>query len=269
VSKTPPSRRLQPGDLICGACGEGNPPMRKFCRRCGKSLVEAEVFARPWWKKLLPTRGPKAVAIDAKGQYGSGKRSDVKHALRKSYRKGRVVVIAAVVCAALAYTVIPPVRNAVNSRFSAAKSRIETVAHPTYVLVHPVSVVANMQVAGYPGSLAVDGYTNTYWLAPWNPAREPTLTLTFGRKVSLKKMILHSGADPNFAADDRPSVMHLIFSNGEAGSYMPQDTIKPQTLTLTHVDGVTSVELQIAGVYPGKSGSSVAISEIEFFVLQL
>ena len=269
VSKTPPSRRLQPGDLICGACGEGNPPMRKFCRRCGQSLVEAEVFARPWWKKLLPTRGPKAVAIDAKKQYGSSKRPDVKHAMRKSYRIGRLVVVSATLVAALAYAVFPPLRTALNGRVSAEKNRVETFAHPTYVLVHPVSVVANIQVAGYPGPLAVDGYTNTYWLAPWNPAREPTLTLTFGRKVSLKKMIFHSGADPNFAAYDRPAVMRLVFSNGEAGSYMPQDTIKPQTLTLTHVDGVTSVELQIAGVYPGKSGSSVAISEIEFFVLQL
>jgi hypothetical protein len=209
------------------------------------------------------------VAIDAKKQYGSSKRPEVKHALRKSYRISKLVVVSATLVAALVYAVFPPLRNAVNSRFSGAKSRIETVAHPTYVLVHPVGVVANMQVAGYPGSLAVDGYTNTYWLAPWNPAREPTLTLTFGRKVSLKKMILHSGADPNFAADDRPAVMRLIFSNGEAGLYMPQDTIKPQTLTLTHVDGVTSVEFQVAGVYPGKSGSYVAISEIEFFVLQL
>ena len=82
-------------------------------------------------------------------------------------------------------------------------------------------------------------------------------------------MIFHSGADPNFAAYDSPAVMRLSFSNGEAGSYTPQDTIKPQTLTLDHVDGVTSVEFQIAGVYPGKSGSYVAISEIELFVLQL
>ena len=242
--------------------------MRKFCRRCGKSLVEAEVVAQPWWKKLLPTRGLKAVPIDAKKQYRSGKRSDVKHGLRKSYRKGRLVVVGAIACAALAYTVIPPLRTAVNSRFSAEKSRVETIAHPTYVLVHPVSVVANMQVAGHPGSLAVDGFTNTYWLAPWNPAQEPTLTLTFGRKVSLKKMIFHSGADPNFAAYDSPAVMRLSFSIGEAGSYTPQDTIKPQTLTL-NVDGVTSIEFQVAGVYPGKSGSYVAISEIELFVLQL
>jgi hypothetical protein len=269
VSKTPPSRRLQPGDLICGACGEGNPPMRKFCRRCGQSLVHAEVVARPWWKKLLPARGPKAVAIDAKGQYGSGKRFDMKHALRKSYRRGRLVVVAAILCAALAYAVFPPLRTALNSRFGTEKSRIETLAHPTYVPVHPVSVVANMQVAGYPGQLAVDGFTNTYWLAPWNPAQEPTLTLTFGRKISLQKMILHSGADTNFAAYGRPSVLRLIFSNGEAGSFTPQDTDKPQTVTLAHVDGVTSVEFQIAGVYPGKSGSYVAISEIELFVLQL
>ena len=243
--------------------------MRKFCRRCGQSLVEAEVFARPWWKKLLSTRGPKAVPIDAKGQYGSSKRFDVKHALRKSYRVGRLVLVAAFICTVIAYAVFPQLRTALNGRVNAGKSRVEALAHPTYVLLHPVSVVANIQVAGYSGPLAVDGYTNTYWLAPWNPAQEPTLTLTFSRKVSLKKMILHSGADPNFAAYDRPSVMRLSFSNGEAGSYMPQDTIKPQTLTLTHVDGVTSVEFQVMGVYPGKSRSYVAISEIEFFVLQL
>ena len=43
VTKTKPTRRLRPGDLICGQCGEGNPPVRRFCGRCGDSLDRKSV----------------------------------------------------------------------------------------------------------------------------------------------------------------------------------------------------------------------------------
>src|SRR5207253_3952135 len=47
-----PSRR-QPGDLICGQCGEGNDPARHFCRRCGNSLDEAIAVRLPWYRRFF------------------------------------------------------------------------------------------------------------------------------------------------------------------------------------------------------------------------
>ena len=47
-----PPEPLDPGDLICGNCGMGNRPTRKFCRRCGTDLAEAEVARVPWWRRL-------------------------------------------------------------------------------------------------------------------------------------------------------------------------------------------------------------------------
>jgi hypothetical protein len=268
VRKTAPTRRLHPGDLICGACGEGNPPVRKFCSRCGQSLVEAEVVKRPWWKKLLPTRGPKVVPT-ANGQRGTPGGFDLGLALRKIYRRLRVVVAVLIIIGGVGYGAIPSLRSAVDRRFETAKSKVITIVHPTYVPVHPVSATANMYIAPHPGRLAVDEFTNTYWLAPWNPNKEPTLTLNFSGKVTLKEMIFYSGVDADYVAFGRPSVLHLVFSNGNSDTITPDDTDKPQTLPISGANGITSVEFQVAGVYPGNSGSNVAITEIEVFALQL
>ena len=57
--KTAPTRVVNPGDLVCGQCGEGNDPNRRFCRRCGASCRRAAVFTLPWyrrWWRRLTTR---------------------------------------------------------------------------------------------------------------------------------------------------------------------------------------------------------------------
>ena len=58
------AREAQPGDRICGNCSEANDPTRKFCRRCGTTLVNAQVVGAkklPWWKRLF-RRQPKEYA---------------------------------------------------------------------------------------------------------------------------------------------------------------------------------------------------------------
>jgi hypothetical protein len=269
VTKTaPPSRRLQAGDLICGACGEGNPPVRKFCRRCGESLLQAEVVKQPWWRKFVPKSGPKVIATGSKAQYASGGR-DAKLGLRKMYRRARLGLGVLVIVAGVAYGAVPGLRSSVDNEFTSTKSKVLTYAKPTYLPVHPLHVTANMAVAGHPGQLAADEFTNTYWLAQWNPGQEPTLTMTFGQKVNLNKMIFYSGVDADYVAYGRPAALHLVFSNGESDTITPQDTDKPQTISITHGNGVTSVEFQISGVFPGNKGSTVAITEIELFSLKL
>ena len=87
--------------------------------------------------------------------------------------------------------------------------------------------------------------------------------MTFGSKVILKEMILYSGASGNFVGHGRPATLRLVFSDGHSDTITPQDTGKPQTLSISHAIGVTSVRIEISSVYPGLSGKDVAVTEID------
>lgn len=269
VRKTAPTRRLQPGDLICGACGEGNPSVRRFCSRCGQSLVEAEVVKRPWWKKLLPSRGPKTMKVAPGQQAGPGKQLDVKLGMRKIFRKVRLVIGILIILAGLAYGAIPSLRAHVNSIFTKDKNHFLQVIKPNYVIVHATSVKWHKAIVGHPGSDAVDEFTNTFWLAKWSKTNEPMLTLYFGHKVTLKEMIIYSGVAANYTAYGRPATLHVVYNTGQSDTIQVTDTDKQQTLSFKNANGITSAEFQIAGVYPASKGSSVAITEIEVFALKL
>jgi hypothetical protein len=274
VTKTKPTRRLRPGDLICGECGEGNAPARNFCSRCGEPLLAAEIVRAPWWRKLLPRRGPKTVRISDQRRPGStgvsvrGAGLDVRQGFRRLYRVTRTAVGVAVILAGIIYGVFPPFRNMINGEFNSVKQKATSVASSrTLVPVHPVKVTANLQVAGHPGTAAIDGFTNTYWLARWSEGHIPVLTLYFSHKVTLERMILMSGASGNYTADSRPATLNLIFSNDKSDTIVTQDTPKSQTLTITGGLLVDSVQIQIGSVYPGLSSSDAGISDIELFAL--
>jgi hypothetical protein len=42
-SRVSPIRRRQPGDAFCGKCGQPNGPERRFCRRCGATLLNISI----------------------------------------------------------------------------------------------------------------------------------------------------------------------------------------------------------------------------------
>jgi hypothetical protein len=279
VTKTAPSRRLQPGDLICGTCGEGNPSTRRFCSRCGASLIEAVQVKEPWWRRLLrkltPRRGPKVVKIGSRkygpddGKPGGAARLakpiDVKGAVRRILRIVRMVLAVVILLGGVLYAAYPPLRNAVNGRYESVKTSITDALGDNLSPIHAVSVTANSTVKGSSPLYAADELLNTYWLAPWSDSSQPVLTFKFSRHVTLLKMILHSGAYNNFVQIGRPASLLLSFSNGETLTLTPQDTAQAQTLNISHADLITSVQIQVTGIYPGYSGSDVAITEIEWF----
>lgn len=274
VTKTKPTRRLRPGDRICGECGEGNAPARKFCSRCGEPLLTAEIVKSSWWRKLLARRGPKTVAISDHRRPGSTGVSvrrdgpDIRQGFRRLYRVARLGAGIAVACAVIVYGVFPPFRNLINGEFTSVKQKAGSIASSrTLVPVHPVKITSNLQVAGHRGTAAIDGFTNTYWLAPWSQGHVPVLTLYFNRKVTLERMILMSGASGNYTADSRPATLNLIFSNEKSDTIVTQDTPKSQTLKITGGLLVDSVQIQVGSVYPGLSSSDAAISDIELFAL--
>jgi hypothetical protein len=287
VTKTKPTRRLRPGDLICGQCGEGNPPVRKFCSRCGNSLVAAEHVKPSWWHRLTHwfRRGPRVVDLSAEdhgtaddSRAGSVTREaklrkamtgrDPRQALRKIYRRGRIAAFVFLAIAVILYGKWGAFRYLIDSKVNSARSRVTGTIDIHYIPVHAVAVSANLQEQGDPGYNAVDDYLNTYWLARYSPADYPTLTLTFGQPVTLERMILYSGVSSDYLAHGRPSLIVLVFSNDKSATLTPQDTPKEQTLNIANAIQVTSMKLEIEGTYPGTvSPADVAISDIELFKL--
>ncbi len=265
VTRTSSTRKLRSGDLICGACGEGNLPTRKFCGRCGESLHSAEVVRVPWWRRLLRRRGPKVVSADRHGRrrssFGFG------DAARKVYRVARTVIGVAVLLGGILYAAYPPFRTTVNAEVTGVRQQVTHKVDQTFVPVHAAKIVAGAQDAGHPGTAAVDEVLDTYWQAPAGIGEYPSLTLTFQRPVTLERLVIHSGVANAYAAHGRPSHVVLIYSNQESDSLDLMDTAKPQTLPAQHALRVTSVRIEIASTYTGGTPPDVAISEIELFAL--
>ena len=279
MTKTAPSRRMQPGDLICGTCGEGNPSTRRFCSRCGASLVTATQVKEPWWRRLLrrlmPRRGPKVVKIgsartaDGKDAKDSAQlvkpRSGLKPVLRRILRIVRLVLALVILFGGILYAAYPPFRHWVNNEVQSEKTHVSNDIGINLSPIHAVSVKASASNSGFPPLNAADENLDTSWLAPWSTSAEPTLTFTFAHHVTVEKMILHVGANNAYIQDGRPSLLRLVFSNGESDIITPQDTSQGQTFTITHAAVISSMQIEVQGVYPGSVGSNVAIAEIELF----
>ncbi len=184
------------------------------------------------------------------------------------YRKARMAVAVCALAAGVLYGAYPPLRIAVNHRVVAIKQAVLNVADQTLVPIHAVHVDANAQAPGHAPLLAADELTNTYWLAPWTASAPPELVLNFSHPVTLKKLILHSGASDAYVAHGRPSSLRLVFSDHESFTITPQDTSKPQTFDVQHAVLITSVQIQVSAIYQGSGSPDVAVSEIELFGIQ-
>jgi hypothetical protein len=265
VTRTPSTRKLRPGDLICGACGEGNLPTRKFCGRCGESLRSAEIVRIPWWRRLFRRRGPKVVSASkhgrARSSFGFG------DGARRVYRVARTVVGVIVLLGGILYAAYPPFRTTVNAEVTGVRQQVTHKVDQTFVPVHAAKVVASAQAKGHPGGAAVDEGINTYWQAPAGVGVYPSLTLTFQRPVTLERLVIHAGVANAYTSHGRPSQVVLIYSNQESDSLDLMDTANAQTVSATHALRVSTVRIEIASTYSGGTPPDVAISEIELFAL--
>jgi len=257
----PPTKRLNPGDLICGQCGEGNEPVRKFCSRCGQSLATAAVASTPWWRRILPHRKAKVLAA---GERPGGGRARGGFSFGAIVRVGRYVVLAVILVGGLAYGAVPQFRNAVNSRVNSVINHFTgTVAAPTPV--HATSVSASSAIVGHPGSLAVDAFSNTYWAASLTKDPHPTLTVGFSPATNINVMLFISGDTANELSEPRPKELHITFSNGASQDVTLVDSANSQQFTINGASGVTSATIQVTSVYASTSGNAVALSDVEFF----
>ena len=246
-------------------CGEGNPPTRRFCSRCGESLQTATVVPTPWWRKVLqfftqrrvhpagtrPKRRPQLLTL---------------HGLRSALRR---VLLVAVLLAGLLYVIAPSLRGAVNELARGGVDRITSFFGQKDVPVRPISTEATAQVPEHPARHALDRGNNTFWKAP-NADAKPKLVLSFDRPTHVERAIVHNGGSgEEFGVLARPRQLHVVYFDGDTTSGVFDVTLedKPdkQEVAFGRGDTATRVEIQVTDVYRSPDSSDLGLTEIELF----
>jgi hypothetical protein len=261
VNKAAPTRMRQPGDLICGECGEGNPPNRRFCSRCGHSLVDAERCTSHGGADLpAPSEGHGDRRGRGRGGRRCGRRK--RSPLAKLLPMIRRVVAIALLVGGIVYASVPPFRRWVNERALDAKSRVLSIVRPQYTPVHPFPVTDQSELSGHPGAALSDGFTNAFWAAPVGD--KDVVTLQLDHPTQVQRALIRIGISGNSQGASRPHQLHLVFSTGKTQDLNLDDTADPQEVAIKADGPVTTIELHVTSLFKASS-DTVAITEIELF----
>ena len=264
----PPTRR-NPGDLICGQCGEGNDPARHFCRRCGNSLDEAIAVRLPWYRRFFN----RLFGVRTREAGWRPRRVGPPNVMGGVMRVVRLAIVAMLAVGILGFLLIPPFHNWVVNKVTAGVTSVRKVVHPNYDTVYPVAAAATSQTAGHAASLTIDRTSNSYWAAI-STDKTPQLVFTFSEPQDLSEILFRSGAPgaqpSDFLNQPRPKAVHIIFTDAQGKLITATD------ITLTDQEGsqfypieakqTTTARIQIQSVYPatGAARSAVAMAEVEF-----
>jgi hypothetical protein len=278
IQRRPPTRRLQPGDLVCPECGEGNDATRKFCSRCGTSLQAAEIVKRKWWQRLLPRSGPKKRKA---GDRPSARKTRTPLPMKMlGVMAGgtmRIVGIA-VLIGGIVYGLFPSVRNTINHDIGSVKNKINSWIHPTRTEVLPNSVLVSSRIGprhSFPE--LKDTATNTYWAAriPKSNTEHITLTFGFSDKFDLKNIVVWNGVgdakSPDYNSTARPDHVFLTFPDSSVPGCAIEFGDNPAApskvdVSKCHANGIEAVQVRIDDYYgQSKATHLVALAKIQFF----
>jgi ribosomal protein L40E len=249
----PEDRRPAPGETICGNCGAGNAPTRKFCRRCGTDLVDAPVVPRaPWWRRILQARRRQDPA--------AGTRQT--HRARRRHRGLAVTAVIAVLLGGGGWLARAPL----SREYRTVLDRVQGTK-----IVNPTSFRASGSAPGHDPTETRDGAPNRYWAPP--PSAKPQgqwVQMGFTSAYRLVYLRVFSGASDHLAdylKQASPHVLRLtILRTGGKTSTRDvtlNDRPGSQSVHLA-VDDVVGVRLTIRTVYRSAPGKLVAIGEVEF-----
>jgi hypothetical protein len=268
-----------PGDIYCPTCGQFNNPSKVYCRRCGTPLPRADddvvpqyepidFVHRHWGRdtKLVPAGArPGKWGRHTRGGFGS------ERYMRVLARVG-MFIIAAGLLLSLVGPIAPQLRNWFNNRWLSLVNHVEV----TYTQQFAIGADATSSWPGHPAGLAVDDGNNTFWLSLPNRTTHgagQSITAVFSGPTGISYVGVLSGAsgsqgpsEQNYLKWSRPQDIVLTFSPGNLKvSERLKDTSNFQRLNIHGISNATSVTLHVLTVYPGDTGNSVAITEIEFF----
>ncbi|WUH92745.1 zinc ribbon domain-containing protein [Streptomyces sp. NBC_00433] len=244
-----------PGELVCGQCGAGNVPTRRFCRRCGTSLADAPAAPRlSWWRRLTtrtPREAPAAGTRPAPGRW-------------RRMRRPRLLIPTLIVVLGLAAFGL---RGQIGGATDKVRDRVAKGSQ-----IHAVRVTASTSAPGHPAGLAVDGTTDRYWApASGGAGAGQYLEATFDQPFRLLDVVIHPGASPveeQFLKQARPHDV-LVTTTDSHGASTPHvlhltDTPGPQSFHLA-VSDVTRIRLTLQSAYAPTPSRHVAVAEVEFF----
>ncbi|MEZ4597563.1 MAG: zinc ribbon domain-containing protein [Chloroflexota bacterium] len=242
TSEEPPYKA---GDRICPACGVGNDPARRFCRRCGNSLAEAPIAVPvtvPWYRRLFPGRTPQ--------RYQAG---DRPRSMAERGRPGRPVLaylvtfgLMALILAAIgSYVAVPDVREQVDRTVTGLKRQLM----PELADVHPSA-----------SNAAVDDDKATWWTGRGD---DPGMTLRFSPAVDLGALVVHGGAGAeDFLQFRRPLRLRLV-AGDQSATVDLADASDPQSKRID-LRGVSRLRVVVEEATGTPQGAPIAIRELEF-----
>ncbi len=264
--RQPPTRKILPGDLICGECGEGNPPARNFCSRCGSNLSQAVVAKRRWWQRLVPRRRKRRMEA-GKRPWAEGKAAAKPRRrggkLLQIYAKLRPVIAGALLLAGLLVGFNPDLREKVTGRIGDAKDAVFSRVNPTYVPLSPVAVSSTTFDVEHPASAVIDGNTLTHWLALASDG-EPALSVRFDEPFDLERIKIWNGSSEGFKDHERVETIHIVFDTGSTFDLVVDDLPDGEVYEIDGGDGIREADLFIRSTYSSLTGDDLALSEIEF-----
>lgn len=242
--------RPQPvtGERACPNCGRGNPPMRRFCGSCGRSLeIVAEEEQLPWWRRLL------------------NRLTSRRQRSRRPAGIARRILKITAVLGVLAVLVV--VGSPLVSRgITAVRDRMQP-SDP----MRPVEVIASSSHG--PETLPErisDGATNRYW-APRGPAVDAWVEASFAEPIRITDILIHSGISKEqeqFLTVGRPHELALIATTDDGDTVeetlVLQDRPGEQRFTFRASD-VVRLRLIIRSTFGPESQPAAALAEVEFF----
>ncbi|HEY0471822.1 MAG TPA: zinc ribbon domain-containing protein [Kribbella sp.] len=245
------------GSQICGGCGMPNQPTRRFCAKCGFSLVDAKLIRKAaWWRRALGRE--QVYAAGTRIRPGTGRRK-----FRGATRLG--VVLALVAGAGI---LAGPQRGLVERGIHFVQNK---AAGPIQVrLVTPkASGVSGKQSA----QLAFDGAKNTFWAAPRagrGATAVPYLTGSFAAPVKLVAFGIYPGVSeetPKFVAGPRPAEIEVTVTTGTGPvvkRFPLEDVPKSQQFDFA-VNDARSIQVAVIRSKAPSRTVLTAIAELEFF----
>ena len=277
VQKRPPTRRLEPGDLICPDCGEGNPTTRKFCSRCGASLETAQVVKKKWWQRFVPGRGPKKRKAGDRPSARKTRKSFPMKMMGFAFGGVARVIGVLFIVGGLLYGLVPGIRNGVNDKITSLKNTVNGWFHPTRTEVLPTDVFVSASIKGHGANLLKDTATNTYWAAHVpKPGSNVHLTVTysFSSKFNLKNLAVWNGIGDSKARDynstERPQHVFLSFPGSTVAGCPETFKDSPGAASTLDVsdcgaNGIDEVQIRIDDYYPSSGAKIVALAKVQFY----
>lgn len=266
AKKAPSERVINPGDKVCGQCGEGNDPVRKFCRRCGASLVEAAVFKLPWYKALW-RRFRQRKYKQAGHRPKMRRRAFGGHGGWVSSWATRIVALAVVVFVVLSF--LGPWHNSLKSHESRYYHDVIGFVHPTYNPYFAHDAVASSQAPGHPAMYLIDGEHNTSWQSNGKTTGQ-SIVVHFTGTADIAKVGFDIGdqdTPQSFQTEPRPALVKLEFTGAHpvTRTLLLRDITGFQTYTVD-TKASTGLKIMIEKVYPATgNGQNVSIAQLEFF----